>query len=165
MQGFHPTTATVFFFSYHSKDRKKPNPPKLCMEVFKWLAILYRLWTHTDWIQRKRHREREERERAEEEDEGEKRRMVSEQLACCWAGVLSKALPPLHPPTHLPAHHQPNLTHSDILFPRLRAPRLGSATHRLQSTAECVGERVCGCVSFSKLCVVLQLNLLRLSSH
>lgn len=84
---------------------------------------------------------------------------VSEQFACCCTGVLSKALPPhLHPrpSTHLPARHQPYLTRSDTLFPQLRAPLLGSATHRLQSTAVCVGERVCpsanSALSFKQIC-------------
>lgn len=66
-----------------------------------------------------------------------------------WCAVKGIA-PSVRPPTHLPARHQPYLTHSDTLFPRLRAPRLGSATHRLQSAAARVGERawasVCACV-------------------
>lgn len=84
----------------------------------------------------------------------------------CQSSLLAVALvccqrhypPHLHPrpSTHLPARHQPYLTRSDTLFPQLRAPRLGSATHRLQSTAVCVGERVCpsanSALSFKQIC-------------
>lgn len=99
-----------------------------------------------------------ERERAQEEDEGRKERRSRARgervRARCCGGVLSKALtPPLRPPTHLPARHQPYLTHSDTLFPLLRAPRLSSATHRLQSTAARVGECVCMCIC---VCILQQ---------
>lgn len=167
---FSPDNSDMFFF-HTIQGRKRERGEKkniillrcawmgLC--VFKWLAIVCRLWTCKDRIQRKTHREREEREEGRRRMKGGRGGgggwRVSKQLACWCAGVPSKALPPTplpplththvptYPPTHLLAHHQPYLTRSDTLSPRLRAPRLCTATHRPQSTAVCVCGRACVC--------------------
>lgn len=161
MQGFHPAAAATCssFTPFEAEGEKKRNPSKMCMDglvcLNDWLLCSGFELTRTGF---------RERERVVEEDEGRKTRggggARAVGLLLRWRAVKGIIPPPPpRPPTHLPAtsHTSHIVTHFFL--------GSNSASHRLQSTAACVGKRAHVCVSFSKLCVVLQLNLLGLSSR
>lgn len=93
-----------------------------------------------------------ERERVVEEDEGRKTRggggARAVGLLLRWRAV-KRIIPPSPPtPTYSPARHQPYLTHSDTLFPRLELSLTPPAVY----CCTCGQARACVCVLQQTLC-------------
>lgn len=118
--------------------------------VCKWLAIVCRLQTSKDWIQRKRQREREQRRRMKggggggrETEGGCQSSLLAVALVCC-----QRHYPPY---THLPARQQPYLTRSDTLFLGSAEPhtacslllRVWASVCVLQQTLRRPSSRIC----------------------